>query len=337
MKFSKWMYLVTIALIATLAIQVQLTAQDNADAEHRYPRYKLIDLGTFGGPNSHFPGPGPVARDVNNQGLAVGGADTSAPDPYYPDCFGDCFVSEAFKWENGSLIDMGVPPGGTSSDADALSANGNMAGFSQNGLIDPLTSFPENRAVMWTGAGEIVDLGTLGGNESVSSDINDWAQIVGGAENGIPDSLSFFGGTQTRGFLWENGVMRDLGTLGGPDAFAVYINDRGQIAGISFADSASNPSTGIPTIHPFLWEQGRMRDLGTLGGLGSPGDFNEGFSVEVNALNAGGEVVGTSPLAGDQKNHAFLWNGVLKDLGTLGGNNSQGWWGQRFRPRSWQG
>jgi probable HAF family extracellular repeat protein len=69
-----------------------------------------------------------------------------------------------------------------------------------------------------------------------------------------------------------------------------------------------------------------MQDLGSLGGLGTPGNFNEGFSVEVNALNAGGEVVGTSPLAGDKMYHAFLWKGFMSDLGTLGGNNSQAWW-----------
>ncbi len=313
-----------VVLFAALAISVRLAAQEQQDQKKEHSRYTLIDLETFGRPNSYFAGPEPVAQDVTNQGLAMGAADTPAPDPYYPNCFGDCFVQHAFRWENGALIDIGVLPGGTSSDADALSANGNIAGFSQNGLIDPLTSFPENRAVMWTRAGEIVDLGTLGGNESFSNDINDFNQVVGFAENAIPDPI--FGGNQTRAFLWENGVMRDIGTLGGPDAYAMYTNDRGQIAGYSFTDSVSNPSTGIPTIHPFLWEHGHMRDLGTLGGLGSQGpQFTFGYSVEVNGLNARGEVAGTSPLAGDQAYHAVLWNGSLKDLGTLGGNNSQGW------------
>jgi probable HAF family extracellular repeat protein len=317
MKSGSAKFFISMAALTTLVLPVELAAQ--------HPRYKLIDLGTFGGPNSFFAGPDPDAQDVNNRGLAMGGADTLVPDPYTPNCFGDCYVSHAFKWENGALIDLGVLPGGSSSDADALSANGNIAGFSQNGLIDPLTGSPEIQAVMWTRAGEIANLGTLGGNESFSNDINDFNQVVGFAENAIPDPI--FGGNQTRAFLWENGVMRDIGTLGGPDAYAIYTNDRGQIAGYSFTDSASNPSTGIPTIHPFLWEHGHMRDLGTLGGLGSQGpQFTFGYSVEVNGLNARGEVAGTSPLAGDQTYHAVLWNGSLKDLGTLGGNNSQGWW-----------
>jgi probable HAF family extracellular repeat protein len=311
-----------VLLFAALAIPVQLAAQSNQ--VHKHHRYKLIDLGTFGGPNSFFAGPNPVAQDVNNEGLAMGAADIPAPDPYYPNCFNDCFVQHAFKWKKGALIDIGVLPGGSSSDADALSANGHIAGFSQNGLIDPLTGLPENRAVMWTKAGEIIDLGTLGGNESFSNDVNDLGQVVGFANNAITDPV--FGGTEMRAFLWENGVMRDIGTLGGPDAYALYVNDRGQIAGGSFTDSVSNPSTGIPTMHPFLWDNGNLQDLGTLGGLGSLGQFNFGYSVEVNGLNARGEVVGTSPLAGDQTYHAVLWNGTLKDLGTLGGNNSRGWW-----------
>jgi probable HAF family extracellular repeat protein len=318
MKSRFVMSFIPIAALVVLTLPVQVFAQK--------PRYKLIDLGTFGGPNSFFAGPNPVAQDVNNEGLAMGAADIPAPDPYYPNCFNDCSVQHAFKWKKGALIDIGVLPGGSSSDADALSANGHIAGFSQNGLIDPLTGLPENRAVMWTKAGEIIDLGTLGGNESFSNDVNDLGQVVGMAANAVVDPFSFIGATQGRAFLWENGAMRDLKTLGGPDAFALYINHRGQVAGISYTDSTANQNTGVPTIHPFLWENGRMSDLGSLGGLGAPGDFTVGFSVEVNSLNARGEVVGTSPLAGDQTYHAVLWNGSLLDLGTLGGNNSRGWW-----------
>ena len=322
-------FLAFLSTLAALALPGKLGAQQQQGQDATPLRYKLIDLGTFGGPNSFFAGPQPPAPNVNNKGLAIGGAETPALDPYYPNCFIDCFVSHAFKWEGDALIDLGVLPGGSSSLACCVSASGRITGFSQNGLIDPLTGFPEDRAVIWTRAGQILDLGTLGGNESISSDINDRGQVVGIAANQTLDPFSFFGwGTQTRGFLWQDGVMHDMGTLGGPDAFAVFINSSGQVAGISYAESTANPSTGIPTIHPFLWKNGNMQDLGSLGGLGTPGNsFNEGFSVEVNSLNDRGEVVGTSPLAGDQTYHAFLWSGgFLRDLGTLGGNNSKALW-----------
>jgi probable HAF family extracellular repeat protein len=302
---------------AVLAISVRLGAKPEQGNFHHY---KLVDLGTFGGPASYF---NLGAGIVTQQGTAVGWADTSTPDPFPEFCFSaNCQVSHGFQWHmSAPLADLGALTSGNSSAALWISPNGLVAGVSENGTVDPLdSSSPTYRAVLWRD-GTIADLGALeGGSTSWASAVNSPGQVVGFSENGIPDSsplaAQFFGfpaTTQTRAFLWLNGEMRDLGTLGGPDAVAAFVNEEGQVAGYSYTDSTPNASTGLPTLDPFFWEQGRMVDIGTLGGA-----FGD-----VNWLNNHGQVVGDSDLTGDLVSHAFLWQGGnLKDLGTLGGDTA---------------
>src|SRR5262245_9497261 len=72
----------------------------------QHHRYKLIDLGTFGGPLSTFES---TARILNNQGSAVGAADTDSPDPFAPNCFTpNCLIQHAFQWSDGVLTDLGA-------------------------------------------------------------------------------------------------------------------------------------------------------------------------------------------------------------------------------------
>jgi hypothetical protein len=95
MKSEKLTCITAMALLVVLAIPVSLAAQEHHTKHHQY---NLIDIGTFGGPNSGaFPG----ERLVNGRGVVTGSADTSIPDPFYPNCFGDCFVTHTFQWKNG--------------------------------------------------------------------------------------------------------------------------------------------------------------------------------------------------------------------------------------------
>lgn len=130
------------------------------------------------------------------------------------------------------------------------------------------------RAVLWTRHGKIIDLGTLdGGYESFAPAVNDRQQVAGWSLNLVPDPFSMVGGTtQTRGFLWEHRFKRDLDTLGGPDALPEAMNDRGQIVGASYRSLTPNPVNGfnrppnVPTTDPFIWEDGKITDIGTFGG-----------------------------------------------------------------------
>ena len=291
MKYEKLLYATVTTLgvlLAVLSIGTSLAAQEH---KPKHSRYIFKDLGTFGGPHSSFNSGTSI---INRSGTAVGFASTSTPDPACFD-FPNCFVVHAGKYENDVFSDLGSLPGGADSLANAVNSSGAVAGVSGNGLIDPVTGLPAFVATVWKN-GRVIDLGTFGGSFSLAGAINDRNQVVGFAENNIPDPFNFGGiaglpsPTQWRATLWQNRKMQDLGTLGdGIESGATSVNERGQIVGGSFTNSVVNPSTGFPTLAPFLWEDGLMRNLGTLGGV---------FGV-ASVVNNRGQVTGTSNLPGD--------------------------------------
>jgi probable HAF family extracellular repeat protein len=311
---------VAIALLGALALPIRLAAQDPpaADGHNNHHRYRFIDLGTFGGHHSEVDGGSVV---INSHGTVVGGADTADACPYFP----QNPISPGFKWENGVMTELPRLPGGCSGFPIAINDHGVIVGVADNGMIDPFTGAPELRAVVWTD-GRIIDLGTFGGPNSLAGAVNDRGQVTGVAQNAVSDPFNFGdiislpNSTQWRGFLWQDGIMHDLGTLGGPDAAVsgfLAINDRSQVLGISFTNDIVNPVTGVPTLDSFLWSRGKKLDLGTLGGT-----FTNGLTI-----NNGGQIVGSSNLPGDIISHPFVWDrGVLTDLGTLGGDNGVALW-----------
>jgi probable HAF family extracellular repeat protein len=152
------------------------------------------------------------------------------------------------------------------------------------------------------------DLGTLGGKYGDSSEavaINDHGQVVGNSYS--------VGGTP-HAFLWEKGRMIDLGTLGGDvSSAAVTINDHGQVVGLSCRGQDASYSCYEFTegrVRSFVWQNGHMTNLGSLGGR---------FAKHTVAMAANnrGEIVGTSPDPRSPFSPAFLWQSRrMLDLGS---------------------
>jgi uncharacterized membrane protein len=143
-------------------------------------------------------------------------------------------LNHAARWQNGVLTDLkSLPANKPSSAPFSISENGQfIVGVSENGSYDPLTHYPEYDAVLWQRGHAIKSLGTFGGNVSSAVSVNNLGQVVGGATNTTADQYAAGLGpcwslncwpaaTQWRAFLWQQGAMTDLGTLGtGNDAVA---------------------------------------------------------------------------------------------------------------------
>jgi len=141
---------------------------------------------------------------------------------------------------------------------------------------------------------EVIDLGKLSGMTiAFATAMNDRGQIVGFSENGRSSSHAF---------MWQDGVMQDLGTLGG-QTFPTDINERGQVVG---------RSTSLGWWYPFLWSDGVMTNLDP-----GPGRRMDNPSA-VPHINDAGQVAWTGDSLVNPHliiHHAFLWsNGVVTDI-----------------------
>lgn len=268
------------------------------------------DLGTLGGT---FSGAG----DINARGQIVGTSETK---------FGE---RRGFLWTSGVMTEL-KPLGGSESGASAINDAGQIAGYSTISGDWPV------HAVIWQN-GIPRDLGTRASDdhESGAEDINAVGQVVGYSNleeaddgysairwtGGVPQVMGFGPGQAyalnavghvvgearrfevfyRHAFLQIGDRAIDLATLGSTvsQSAATGINSYDQVIG------GSQSSAGYRAV---LWENGRMRNLGTL-----PGQDHS----EARGINDNGQIVGVSG------NSAFVWyNGVMYSLRNLGAGNS---------------
>jgi probable HAF family extracellular repeat protein len=150
-------------------------------------------------PLATVPGSGMYSVEaINEAGIIVGNRDTLA-----------------LRWE-GAGVTVLSESGGVANGPQALNERGDVVGWS--------TEFTGvRRATLWRDGGKAVDLGVPGPSEAVA--VNERGDVVGWTSADNPDA--------PRAFLWRDGRVTYLGSLGGAHSLPVALNDRGTIVGES--------------------------------------------------------------------------------------------------------
>ncbi|WP_158751651.1 hypothetical protein [Acidobacterium sp. S8] len=240
-------------------------------------------------------------------------------------CFSNAFAQQSYK-----ITDLGI---NNSKDNFSMAMGLNNQGWTENmdGTVNPpetstSTTVSRGRAVMSI-YGFNIDLGTLGkpdGNSWINwGGINDRGEAVSMSETADPDpngeDICGFGTHLTCvPFLWRDGHMSALPTVGGNNGQASAINNHGEVVGFAedgsvdstCPDGTTNNRIALPT----LWERGNTEAL--------PLVSNDVDGVAFG-INDQGDAVGYSGNC-TAAAHAVMWKDntavPLQDLGVAGSN-----------------
>ena len=260
-------------------------------------QYQFVDIGNALNWNSS------EAFSINNNGVVVGnysrnttlGSFLYSDGTYTTFCcmatqvndMGQVSLQTGGIYYQGQNSSLGSLNGITYSGAFGINSSGLAVGYA--GSYDYMT----NLAITSTN-GVMQDIGGL--PESVASEawgVNDIGQIVG---RSLFTSNGAFG--SYRGFLYDNGVMTDIGTLGGSSTTPHKINNAGVIIG-------NSTTLGDDTFHAFVYQNGVMSALNNLGSIYSG----------ANGLNSHGDIVGF--ISGASLNAVMWQDGNVINLNTF--------------------
>ena len=279
-----------------------------------------VDLGTLGGANSAIAWP-----NKNTKGELAGIAETSEANPMGEawSCAQANFptitynVCQGFVWQDGVMTALPPLSGGIDSYAAGINNQGQVAGWAENGVLDPtcnntppVNQFLQFEAVVWGSGGQVTQLAPLSPDpDSAATAINDKGQVVG--ISGLCSNA--VGGTSAEhAVLWEstNAPAMSLGNFDGGVAWntPTALNNRTQIVG--FANQAGSQNGAFNPI-AFLWDKRHgMQALSPIG------DDTNSWAWGINER---GDVVGESfGGADDPYGRAFLYeDGMMTDLNSL--------------------